>query len=106
MHSYAYAYKLSARARRRCRAATRWARRCSSRGRARPFRPARSGFTASRASAIPPQRGQHQLLPHHGPPPPRALCCPPRLRPTRATLPTRPVRSRDSLCRGAPALTA
>ena len=29
-----------------------------------------------------------------------------RLRPTRATLPTRPVRSRDSLCRGAPALTA
>ena len=30
----------------------------------------------------------------------------PRLRPTHATLPTRPVRSRDSLCRGAPALTA
>ena len=30
----------------------------------------------------------------------------PRLRPTHATLPTRPVRFRHSLCRGAPALTA
>ena len=31
---------------------------------------------------------------------------PPRLRPAHATLPTRPVRPRDSLCRGEPALTA
>eukprot|EP00964_Phaeocystis_antarctica_P095374 scaffold61848_cov50-Phaeocystis_antarctica.AAC.1 len=36
-----------------------------------------------REGALPRQQGQHQLLPHRGPPPPRRLRCHPYLRVTR-----------------------